>query len=87
MQGRHMEEEPIGVFSPPKSNEYKWMDCFKINGSTITHTNNEAKNEIEAEWNANPSSIGGSTEALEGSYLLAAVVYNYTTVQKLAVDL
>ena len=82
-----MEEKPIGVFSPPKTNDYQWMDCFKIDGSTITHTNNAAKNEVTAEWNANPSSIGGNKEALEGSYLLAAVVYNYTTVQKLAVDL
>ena len=77
----------MGVFGPPKGNEYKWMDCFKVDGSTITHTSNDVKNEVNAEWNANPTGIGGSKEILDGSYLLAAVVYNYTTVQKLAIDL
>ena len=71
----------MGVFQPPKgTDQYQLLSCFKVNGNTITHQNNLDKNEIMAEWVVDPLNF-------EGGFLYGVVVYNYTTVQKLAFDL
>ena len=79
IQGRQNEDEAFGVFEPPKSGEYQLLNCFKVNGNTITHTSPDPKNEIMAEWNIEEPNVKG--------FLYGVVVYNYTTVQKLAFDL
>lgn len=81
IQGRRSDEEALGVFQPPKgTDQYQLLNCFKVNGNTITHQNNLDKNEIMAEWVVDPLNF-------EGGFLYGVVVYNYTTVQKLAFDL
>ena len=79
--GRKNDEEALGAFQPPKrTDQYQLLNCFKVNGNTITHTTPESKNEIMAEWIVDPLNF-------EGGFLYGVVVYNYTTVQKLAFDL
>lgn len=81
IQGRKNDEEALGVFQPPKrTDQYQLLNCFKVNGNTITHTTPESKNEIMAEWIVDPLNF-------QGGFLYGVVVYNYTTVQKLAFDL